>query len=96
MTFEYDITKQVIKPNGDRRHHCFRLADLSKYGTTMGYFLQLSNAAKQDFPGLKDEDINIRMYSGDRHKGMMGIEFQIHADLIPVGYEAVERFDTTY
>jgi hypothetical protein len=97
MDTVYTISKQVCKlKNQEDGIYTVRLADLTRYGTTWEYFSHLVELAKQDFPGLKDRDITIQIYGGDRHKGMKGIEFQRKTKLVPNSYVVVEKFDPTY
>lgn len=45
------------------------------YAHTVEYVNSLVSIAKQDFPGLQDKDINVKVFNSDRWKSQTGIEF---------------------
>ena len=46
------------------------------YGSSLAKFLYFAREARKDYPHLKDEDIKVVHYGGDRISGTFGIEFE--------------------
>lgn len=59
----------------------------STYQHDIAYIHALFGAAKADFPHLQPGAVRIEKYSGNRRKGMFGIEFDVDdADKVPAAY----------
>jgi hypothetical protein len=60
------------------------------YNDSFAHFLFLVGIAKKTFPELKDEDIEIKHYTGRFRKGHNGIEFSVERDTIPDDYQELK------
>lgn len=60
------------------------------YGSSIRFLGELAAAAKEDFPALEDEDLEVKLYGGSRYKGTFGVEFRL-----PEGAEAPESYART-
>ena len=66
------------------------------YGSRMSKFLKLIEVAKNDFPGLKDEDIEIVKYAGERYAKTFGIEFTVPDGLtVQFDYNRISQLEYT-
>ena len=45
------------------------------YGSSLEFFIDLYNVAKEDFPKLSEKDVQIVQYGGRHYRGTFGIEF---------------------
>lgn len=58
------------------------------YDNRLSWFNEMFAAAQADFPFLKEEDVRVVIFGGDRIKGIMGIEFQLpRGTKVPDFYE---------
>lgn len=64
------------------------------YANTFEHARKLVWAAREDFPSLKGADISIKIYSGERFKGMMAIEFTPTA-VVPQNYQVIHQLELT-
>lgn len=66
------------------------------YGSSMQELLAASAEAKRDFPGLKDEEIRVVQYGGERFARTFGIEFELPPDTgLPVAYTQIKELELT-
>lgn len=63
------------------------------YTKTIEHANDLAKILKKDFPGVKDDEIEIVVYGGSTKKGMMGAEFDPGDRKIPKDYAVWDRFD---
>lgn len=64
------------------------------YVKRLDHFLNLFEAAKEDFPNLKAEDVTVEKYGGDHHKRQNGIEFKVEEEP-PEKYERIGVLELT-
>lgn len=66
------------------------------YGSSMKYFRYLVGVAKQDFPYLDEENIEIKHYAGERYKKTFGIEFKVpNGYSVPSDYQLIQNLEYT-
>lgn len=69
----------------------------NNYSSRIPQILKMVELAKQSFPSLKDEDIHVVAYDGDRWKRQVGIEFLLPADTkIPDGWNELHRLEYAF
>lgn len=84
---------KIIKEYCQAGKRCIIRTDT--YVSTLQHFLDLLEEARQDFPDLKPEDVEIKHYGGIRYAGTYGIEFKVtHAD-VPKCYSPVKMVEAT-
>jgi hypothetical protein len=67
----------------------------SHYGSNLSWFIKAATIAKEDFPFLTDEDIEIVKYGG-KNSGTFGIEFKLpDMETAPEGYSEVYNVERT-
>jgi hypothetical protein len=80
---------EIIKEYRD----CIVVLRTKTYAKTLGYFVELFNEAKKDFPQLDPDNVQVVKYGGRYYKGTMGIEFEIVGDK-PVDYREIVELET--
>lgn len=68
---------------------------VKNYAKTFAHINSLVEAAKKDFPFIKDEDIDVNVYGGDTIKRTMGIEFNVDANTPGVGHTLLMLYSKT-
>ena len=64
------------------------------YAHSVAFVNKLAAEAKLDFPGLKDENIEVFVVTeSDYNKGFWGVVFPLPAGTAKEGYRAVQRLD---
>lgn len=63
------------------------------YGSQLSMFLELAAIAKQDFPYLTEDNIEIVHYGGERYAKTFGIEFPAHG--VPDDYQIISQLELT-
>jgi len=86
MITEADVEK-IVTTKGDTR---LCIITSRYYNDSLAHFLLLVEVAKETFPELKDEDIEIKHYTGQFRKGHNGIEFTVKSDTIPDDYQELK------
>jgi hypothetical protein len=66
------------------------------YSKAVEHANYLAEILKKDFPGVKDDEIEIVIYEGITKKGMMGLEFDPGEREIPKDYLVWDRFDPSH
>jgi len=46
----------------------------NNYCKTLAYIKTLSDELKEDYPDLKDGDMEVIIYGGEKHRGFLGVE----------------------
>jgi hypothetical protein len=64
------------------------------YAHSFAHIAGMVQAAKEDFPALKDDDIQVVFYGGDHYRGTMGIEFTPAGD-VPATYQVISQVELT-
>jgi len=67
-----EIIKEVVKINKNRYHYIIRT---DCYNSSIGHFLKLFSAAKENFPELKENDVDVVHYGGHSYRYTFGIEW---------------------
>ncbi len=62
------------------------------YGSNLNKFLSLYEMAKEDFPELKVEDVEIVQYGGRYYVRTFGIEFKIFGK-VPDSYDRIGQLE---
>lgn len=66
------------------------------YGSQLSYIDLLFAIAKQDFPALKRDDVNVVRYGGEKYANTFGIEFPIPSKAtIPDEYQKISQLEMT-
>lgn len=65
----------------------------STYGKSLAYVKELAKAAREIFPDLKDENIQIVFFGGDRYKRQCGIEFPADTTIVPEGWQEISELE---
>jgi hypothetical protein len=72
----------------------------SAYHPKFSTIRALVTEALNDFPSLKDDEIEVLAYAGQDLNGTLGIEFQVHTSSperdIPEGYEVIPYLADRY
>lgn len=82
-----------ISPTQDERKGQRVAVWTNCYSKTVEHAQFLAEILKKDFPGLKDDEIEIVVYGGTTKKGMLGIEFDPKDRKIPNEYVVWSKFD---
>lgn len=53
----------------------------------------LVDIAKSDFPNIKNENIEIIEYGGERYKRTFGVEFNCGDSFVPDSYKPIESLE---
>ncbi len=67
----------------------------NNYGKSLSKFNRLLAEAQKDFPDLKDSDVEVVTYGGERLKHIMAIEFVPRGHSIPDTYTVVNEVELT-
>lgn len=65
------------------------------YGRTLDLINALAKLAKTDCPEVKDEDISIVQFAGQRYARSYGIEFNVTVQP-PVEYQRISQLEYTF
>lgn len=66
------------------------------YNKTWSMMVRMVGTLKRDFPFIKEDDIVIRTYGGDRYARTMGLEVRVPPDtFIPPTYKPVYKLEET-
>jgi ribose 5-phosphate isomerase len=82
-----DDVEKIVTSKGDTR---LCIITSKYYNDSLAHFLFLVEVAKETFPDLKPEDIEIKHYTGRFRKGHNGIEFTVKSDTIPDDYQELK------
>jgi len=64
------------------------------YECSLEHILNMVNELKKDFPNIKDEDIKIQKYGGNRIKGITFVEVFFTTKVkIPEGYQEITQLE---
>jgi hypothetical protein len=66
------------------------------YSRRIGFINQMIEEAKQDFPSLEVDDIEVQIYGGGSRNRTIGIEFAIDEASIPSSYKEVDGLEQRY
>ena len=64
------------------------------YAHNIKYINNMVKEAKKDVPELKDEDIEVVQFAGERYSKTYGIEFPVKKK--PAGYDEIGRLEKTF
>lgn len=62
------------------------------YGSSLELLNSLFQKAKEDFPKLEENEVNVVQYGGQRYKGTFGIEFDA-PDKVPDSYQNIQNLE---
>ena len=99
MTDTVKIIREVRRPraeDGGDYQRALCVVRSNCYGSRLDYLLQLAAAAREDFPHLTDEDIEIKHYAGRHYARTFGIEFNVPVADVPDSYKEIREVEHTY
>ena len=81
-----------------RQHNGEQLACIQihadHYNCSLGHIMQMVAELKKDFPDIKDKDIQVQKYGGQRVKGITFVETFFDKQIPPPpGYEKVDEIE---
>lgn len=89
------IIKEFRPPTKNYTARC--VIRTNTYAGTLGHLNKLFTVAKEDFPRLDMEDVEVIFYAGRRYARTYGIEFWAEADdKIPSDYRETNELELTY
>lgn len=87
-----NYTKLFRQFNGEQSACAQIHAD--NYSCTVQHILQMVAELKKDFPGIRDEEIQVQKYGGRRVKGITFVEVFWHKEVpMPEGYHAINEIE---
>jgi len=81
---------QIIKEYSKYAKKC--VIRTNSYSSSLSYFNELIEIAKNDFPELIDDNIEIVQYGGERIKRIFGIEFY-PTNYVPSSYNEIQNLE---
>ena len=76
-------------------NHCVVRSEL--HSRSLAHIMGLFEEARNDFPDLKPEDVNVVQYSGKSYSGTRGVEFVKPKDTkIPESYKPIPQLELTF
>lgn len=83
---------KVIKEYCPAARRC--VIRMNTYGSSKAFFDNLFGIAKEDFPALKDSEIEVVQFGGIRYKRTFGIEFSVVAEVpVPDEYQEIRELE---
>ncbi len=66
------------------------------YGSSFEFISSMVSELKKDFPELKDEDIKIIQYGGERYSRTFGAEAKVAKSEVPESYSKQKCVENTF
>lgn len=83
----------IIKEHCPSSGHC--VIRTNTYGHSLELIQKLFEVARQDFPELTTEQVNVVKFAGGRYARTYGIEFEIQSE-VPGDYSEISQLENTF
>ncbi len=91
----YQIIREVRKPN-EHTATTRCVVRTNCYASSMKFLQELVAAAREDFPDLNGEDMDVKYYGGRRYARTFGIEFNVtDVERVPARYRDIHEVEFT-
>jgi hypothetical protein len=89
-----EITKIFRPHKGKGTSLAMAQIHANHYDSSLSHVNEMAKTLKEDFPNIKDEDIKVHKYGGQRIKGITLVEIQLgEATEVPYGYDEVSEIE---
>ena len=89
---EIKITKLFRPSNGQQL--AMAQVHANHYSSNLSHINEMADTLKKDFPHIKDDDIHVHKYGGDRIKRITLVEVQLGVLIkTPKGYDEINQIE---